>query len=279
MRSVLIVVGVLVVIGLVLPVIMAQARTAQTAKLPIKPPKYGGVYTVAHRGAHQGIPENTIPAYTKAIELGIDFVEVDARTTKDGKIVSVHNEDLSSYTQGTVKAKVRELTLAEIKTVDVGSRVGPQWKDARVPTLEEVMDACKGKVGIYLDFKDASVGQVVDIIKARGMEHDVIWYATPPEIAELRTLCPECVEMPDPSVMENLKPLLAQVKPRIVATDGGVMNEDFIKTCHAAGAIVICDEANINKDPTWWDKAIAWGVDGIQTDSPEKLISYLKQRK
>lgn len=252
-------------------------KDAKASALPIKPAKQG-VYTVAHRGAHQGIPENTLPAYLKAIELGVDFVEVDARTTKDGQVVSVHNADLSAYTQGAVKAKVRDLTLAEIKAADVGSRVGPQWKDTRIPTLEEALDACKGKVGIYLDFKDASVRQVAEMIKARGMEHDVIWYARPKEIEELRTVCPECVEMPDPGIMANLKPLLEQIKPRIVATDGKVMDEEFIKTCHAAGAIVICDEANLEKDPDWWAKAIKWGVDGIQTDSPEKLVAFLKQR-
>ena len=51
----------------------------------LKPPKHDGVYVVAHRGAHEGIPENTLPAYQKAIDLGADFVEIDVRTTKDGK--------------------------------------------------------------------------------------------------------------------------------------------------------------------------------------------------
>ncbi|MFP6616763.1 MAG: glycerophosphodiester phosphodiesterase [Candidatus Hydrogenedentota bacterium] len=48
------------------------------------PPRNGGIYVIAHRGAHQGIPENTLEAYQKAIDLGCDFVEIDVRTTKDG---------------------------------------------------------------------------------------------------------------------------------------------------------------------------------------------------
>jgi glycerophosphoryl diester phosphodiesterase len=59
--------------------------------------RHGGVYVVAHRGAHNGIPENTLAAYEAAIEMGVDFVEVDLRTTKDGYIVSIHNKQIDSY--------------------------------------------------------------------------------------------------------------------------------------------------------------------------------------
>ena len=68
----------------------------------LPPPKQGGVYVIAHRGVHNDIPENTLAAYRKAIELGCDFVEVDLRTTKDGEIVSVHN--------GTVDARTGRAT-------------------------------------------------------------------------------------------------------------------------------------------------------------------------
>jgi|GEM_PF-3563182 len=45
-------------------------------------PKNGNTYVIAHRGAHVGIPENSLPAYQKAIDLGCDFVEIDVRTTR-----------------------------------------------------------------------------------------------------------------------------------------------------------------------------------------------------
>ena len=281
MRQTVIIICAILIVLVSAPLLLKTVKGAQKMKqtnLPIRQPRHGGIYTVAHRGAHVGVPENTLAAYNKAIQLGVDFVEVDARTTKDGKIVSVHNETMESYNPG-VKTAVRDLTLAEIKAIDVGSRVGPQFAGTQVPTLEEALDACKGKVGIYLDLKAASVEEIVKMIQARGMEHDVIWYATPDEIATMRKLCPECVEMPDPIEPAALPALLKNVKPRIVASDGGVLTEDFIKKCHEAGAIVICDEKDPKKDPGWWDRAIGWGLDGIQTDSPEELIRFLDQRK
>ncbi|PXX29210.1 glycerophosphodiester phosphodiesterase family protein [Arenibacter sp. ARW7G5Y1] len=60
-------------------------------------PKNGNTYFTAHRGSHNGIPENSLAAYQKAIELGCDFVEIDIRTTKNGKLVSVHNATIDAY--------------------------------------------------------------------------------------------------------------------------------------------------------------------------------------
>lgn len=57
----------------------------------------GDMYVIAHRGAHNGIPEISLAAYQKAIDLGFDFVEIDVSTTKDGKFTSVHNSTIELY--------------------------------------------------------------------------------------------------------------------------------------------------------------------------------------
>ena len=54
-------------------------------------PKNGDTYVIAHRGVHNGIPENSLAAYQKAIDLGCDFIEIDVRKTRDGRMVSIHN--------------------------------------------------------------------------------------------------------------------------------------------------------------------------------------------
>ena len=82
---------------------------AQRAPEFSKPPNNGDVYVVAHRGAHQGIPENSLPAYQKAIDLGADFVEIDVRTTKDGELVSIHNGTVDAYGEG-FSGEVAEMT-------------------------------------------------------------------------------------------------------------------------------------------------------------------------
>jgi len=237
-------------------------------------PKHGGIYVVAHRGAHNGIPENSLPAYQKAIDLGADFVEIDLRTTKDGKFVSVHNATIDAYVKGA-SGKVSDLTLAELRAFDIGLRVDPKWKGTKIPTFGEILDLCQGKIGIYLDLKDGDVSSLVKIIKQHEMERDILWYASPNELEKLEECCPDCVAMPDPYLERNLLGLIERLRPPVIASVWKHYSRTFVDTCHEAGAIVIVDES----DPSCWDDAIEWGSDGIQTDHPAKLIELLKARK
>ena len=237
-----------------------------------------GVYVIAHRGVHNGIPENSIPSYQKAIELGCDFVEIDVRTTKDGKFISIHNATIDEYVADR-RGKVREMTLEELKSLDIGSRVGSQWKDTRIPTFEEILQLCKGKTGIYLDLKDAPVPELVEIIRKHGMERDIIWYipaSRMEEIKKLRAICPDCIPWPDPGAESNIPIVMNQVKVIGLATDMENLSLDFIKTAHRFTAKVFSDENSGSKEE--WEQILRWGTDGIQTDHPEELIAFLKWR-
>ncbi|MCL4216689.1 MAG: glycerophosphodiester phosphodiesterase family protein [Candidatus Hydrogenedentes bacterium] len=261
----------LIILGVCACVVALTAH----AEAVLKPPRHGGLYVVAHRGAHEGIPENTLAAYRKAIDLGCDFVEIDVRTTKDGKFVSVHNREVDAYMTDGTKGLVKDFTLEELKALDIGSRVGPEWKDERIPTFEEILDLCQGKIGIYLDLKEAPVEPLIAAIKEHGMEKDVIWYSDPDELKRMKMLCPDCIEMPDPGPEEFLDALLEDLEPRVVASVWRFYSPTFVQKCHDAGAIVIVDES----DPSCWEDAIAWKSDGIQTDHPAELINFLEENE
>jgi glycerophosphoryl diester phosphodiesterase len=240
----------------------------------LAPPKHGKVYVVAHRGAHVGIPENTLAAYRKAIELGADFVEIDLRVTKDRQLVSIHDSEIGGYVSTGRTGKVADLTLAELKQLDIGSRVGGQWKDERIPTFEEILQLCKGKIGIYLHLKDAPVELAVERVKQSGMARQILWYADAARLEQIKRLCPECLIMPDPGAEANLTQIIERLHPRFVAAVWRNFSERFAQTCHQAGAIVIVDEWG----KSVWPKAVQWGADGIQTDSPAELIEYLESQ-
>lgn len=238
-----------------------------------------GVYVIAHRGAHIGIPENSLAAYQKAIDFGCDFVEIDVRTTKDNQFVSIHNSTIDNYVDGA-KGKVSEFTLAELKSLDIGSKVGVEWKDTRIPTFEEILNLCKGKIGIYLDLKAASIPALVEIIKKYGMETDILWYIPASylkEIKELTALCPECVPMPDVGHETNIETVLKQVNAKMLATDMGELTENFVKIAHLHQVLVTVDEKEGSSAE--WTQIIDWKTDGIQTDHPNELISFLRKRK
>ena len=242
-------------------------------------PKHGNTYVVAHRGAHVGIPENSLAAIQKAIDLGCDFVEIDTRATKDGRIVSVHNADVDRYVVGT-KGKVKDFTLDEIKKLDIGERLGPEWKNTRIPGIEDILQLCRGQIGIYLDLKEPLVPELLQIIRKYDMERDIIWYLYPgsmDEIKQLQSLCYKCVAMPDPGPEKNIPELAEAAHPRILASDMRQLSQSFVKTAHAINAKVIVDEKQ--GTPAEWEKIIEWGTDGIQTDDPAALIDFLNKRK
>jgi glycerophosphoryl diester phosphodiesterase len=238
-------------------------------------PRHGGVYVVAHRGAHNGIPENTLAAYEMAIDMGVDFVEIDLRTTKDGHIVSIHNKGIDSYVSDGRHGLVSEMTLEQLKQLDIGSKIGPQWSAEKIPTFEEILKLCKGRVGIYLDLKDASVDKVVSMINKWDMARHVGGSGGFDELERVAELCPDCILMPDPGPEENLPEVLERFKPSVVASVWRYYSRSFAEKCHQAGAIVIVDES----DPSCWQDALAWNTDGIQTNQPAQLISLLEHRK
>ena len=253
---------------------LSAAAEAPLKSEVLPAPRNGGVYVLCHRGAHEDRPENTLAAYQRGIDLGADYVEIDLRTTKDGEIVSVHNGTVDSYTKDA-KGKVADFTLAELKAMDIGSRVDPKWKNERIPTFDEILTLCKGKIGIYLDLKDADPALLIKMIQQYGMEKSVVWYCDPEQHHFVKKTCADCITMPDPGPETNLAALIAEFQPKVVASAWGEFSETFVKTCHAAGAVVVVDES----DPTCWEPLVAWGTDGIQTDHPEKLIAWLKSRK
>ncbi len=241
------------------------------AALP-RQPRQGGVYVVAHRGVHEGIPENTLAAYRKAIDLGADFVEVDLRETADGRIVSIHNHTVDAYAAADV-GPVNSFTLEELKAMDIGSRVGPEWANERIPAFEEILELCKGKIGIYLDLKQGDVEKIVGLVRRYGMERDVLWYAGVPQLRQVRDACPECILMPDPGAESNLARLLDLFSPKAVASTWSHASRSFADACRAANALLLVDDDG----PETWNDLLNWGVAGIQTDHVEALIERLRQ--
>jgi glycerophosphoryl diester phosphodiesterase len=255
--------------------ILAQAEVHDS----FPEPGNGNTYVIAHRGVHIGIPENTLAAYREAIELGCDFVEIDVRRTKDGRIVSVHNSTVDAYVEG-VTGKVKDFTLSELKQMNIGKRVGPGWENERIPSIEEILQLCRGQIGIYLDLKEALVPDLVKVIKDYGMERDVVWCipATRMDaIMKVKNLCSTCIPMPDPGPEENIEWIAKQVKPQVIAPVMKDFSENYVKIAHEYGIKVFVDEDT--GDEAEWTQILDWGADGIQTDNPGALIRFLSEQE
>ena len=260
----------------IVTVLFSLAATFLFAQNKIPFPKQGNVYVIAHRGAHQGIPENSLAAYHRAIELGCDFIEIDVRTTSDGEIVSVHNATVDAYVLQKT-GKVSELTLEEIRDLDIGEKVGPEWKGTQVPTFEEILKLSAGKIGIYLDLKDADPQALIPLLRKYDMAQTTVWYLGAAQrelIQSIQSQCSECLVMPDPGSEANISKVVEMYQPKVLATDMGQLSPSFAKEAHRLGSIVFVDDRDANLQE--WEQIIGFGTDGIQTDQPEALIKYLR---
>jgi glycerophosphoryl diester phosphodiesterase len=121
---------------------------------------------VGHRGARNYEPENTIRSFKKALELGVDAVELDVRMTKDGEIVVIHDVDVDRTTNG--KGLVNQLTLKEIKQLKTE-------KDGQIPTLEEALDFIDKKVKVLIELKETGLeAKVLKTVQKKGLEKNVV---------------------------------------------------------------------------------------------------------
>jgi glycerophosphoryl diester phosphodiesterase len=133
---------------------------------------------IGHRGACAAAPENTLAAFNLAASLGADAVELDAKLSKDGIPIVMHDPTVDRTTDG--HGRVCDLTLADLKSLDAGS-----WKDSvfsgeRVPTLAEVFEAVAGRLWINVELTnyttrgDGLEAAVVRLIQKMGLQRRVL---------------------------------------------------------------------------------------------------------
>ena len=99
---------------------------------------------IGHRGARGHLAENTLPSIAKAIELGVDGIEIDIFKCASGELVVFHDQTLEKLTNS--KGYIEQLTLDSIRKIDV-------LNGFTIPTLEEVLDLINGRVFLNIELK------------------------------------------------------------------------------------------------------------------------------
>lgn len=131
-------------------------------------------YIIAHRGACHFAPENTVAAFRKAVELGVDGIETDVHMTKDLELVVHHNYTLDGTTSHT--GRICDYTLAELKQMDFGSYKGSEFAGEQIATLRECLDAVSGLKVINLELKSplqTAINYVERVIE-EVVRHDLV---------------------------------------------------------------------------------------------------------
>jgi glycerophosphoryl diester phosphodiesterase len=233
---------------------------------------------VAHRGDHTHVPENTLASIREAIRCGVDYVEIDLRTTKDGYLVLSHDGSVERMTGS--KGNIKDLTLAEIKQLKVTSPDSSSGIIYRIPEFRDVLWLCKGRMNIYLDFKDADVGQTWSQIQEASMERRVVVYLNKPEQyhlwREAAPRMPLMTSLPDNAKTPEEAARFLQKKP--VEVLDNVYDTTLLSVTRQYGVAVWLDVQSDKEGPAAWEKVLGNGIQGMQTDHPEALVAYLRRK-
>ena len=252
---------------------------------------------MAHRGGGGLWPENTLYAFERAAEMGVDVIETEIRSTADNNLVFIHDETVDRTTNG--KGPVNSFTLKELKKFDAGynwtsdrGRTFPfRGKGITVPALEEVFTALPN-IRMNIDMKeiDPSVAaRLCKIIHSFDLVEKVMVASfSTKALRDFRQICPELATSAGRGevtlfFLMNLIFLGAAYAPpchalQIPEYSNGlrVLTKRFLRTAHSHKLKVHVWTVNQMVD---MQRLLKLGVDGIITDYPHQLISLLTDGK
>lgn len=235
------------------------------------------VQITAHRGGAAVAPENTLAAIRRAIQDGADWVEVDVQETRDGVVVVVHDSDLLRVANAAIK--VRDVSVEQLQQIDIGSRFDPEFRDERVPTLQEVLELCRDRVGVNIELKYYGHAQdlerrVAELVEATGMESQVVLMSLEANgIATMKALRPEWTVGLLTAVAAGD---VTRAKADFLAVSSSLATRSFVKAAHRRGKPVAAWTVN---DSVTMSAMISRGVDNLITDNPGLAKQVLLERE
>lgn len=231
---------------------------------------------IAHRGVSSIAPENTLPAFRKAIEMGCDGIELDVHLSKDGYVMVIHDDTLERTTNGI--GAVSDYNLSELKSLNAAKLYPNKYLGVKIPTLEEVFQLLlHNNIRLTVELKgnyDNLPDKVVNLIKIYKLNNRVT------------------ISSYNHDYLKHIKSLNPDI---LTEADFFVVMEDIIKFAQKLEVNVLCGEykyiermctlkvKRIKKnnlsllvytvdDEENMLKLIKKGVDGIMTNRPEILL-------
>ena len=217
---------------------------------------------IGHRGARAYEPENTLRSFKKALEIGVNAVELDVRKTKDNQLVVIHDADVKKTTNG--KGLVSGLTLKQIKELSTE-------KDEKIPTLKEALDFLDKKVKILIELKEEGVEEkVLSLVREGGVQKNVIIVSFIEDaLRKVRELNKEVETGLIYAKHKNPVKSALDLKAQYLVAFYRFTHTANVKKAHENGLKVIVWTVNAPEEVAEYLKK---GVDGIASDKPDILI-------
>ena len=219
---------------------------------------------MGHRGAAALEPENTLRSIERAVEIGVDAVEVDVRLSKDRELVVIHDSTVDRTTNGS--GPVSGYSLDGLRKLDAG---GGQT----IPTLQEVMELVGHKVKLVIELKEEETERmVVELIKRNNVEDNVYVISFWHELVKTVKVLESCIKTGVLLVGCPVDTCVAsQASADALVMKYNFVNRHFVEMVHKDGLQVFV--WNID-DPHLLKPYVDMGVDGIGSNDPRVLVEY-----
>lgn len=233
------------------------------------------VLNFAHRGSLTEAPENTLPAFQKAIDHGARGIELDVQLTKDWKLVVCHDHKLTRF-NNDAKKRIIDMTLTEIKEIDVSGSFDTDYKGTTLATLEEVLEICPDDMLLNIEIKNIPViydgieDLLIQSLSEHNRLHDVI-------ISSFDHMALKKVQKIAPSLPIGMLFYYRILEPWKYAEQSGLevtsihpnqvyTDREFVEQCKASGYQVYPFTVN---NVEHYEELAEFGVDGVFSNNPE----------
>lgn len=223
------------------------------------------VLRIAHRGASNYAPEDSLEAFRKSVKLKIDAVEFDVHHTKDGELVIIHDHNVKRTTDGL--GLIHKLSLKELRKFH-------ESNGEPIPTLQEVIDILKNKCICKIDIKDEGIlKKVLDVIKKNHIESSVIITSELISVVKkIKKLSPKIkIELGGLNEKRPVKEMIKKakdVKAEIISPHYSIITKKLVDESHKNKLEVHVWTVD---DPKMIKKMKKLGVDGITSNYADKI--------
>jgi glycerophosphoryl diester phosphodiesterase len=243
-------------------------------------------HVIAHRGASAQAPENTLPAFERALALGIVEVELDVQLSRDGVPVLFHDSTLDEKT--SLRGRVSEHAASALRQAEIGAwfdRTHPasreRWQGTRLATLREAFDAFGERLHYHVEIKDenpATPERILEAVAAAGLASRVT--LTSFSRAQLERAQRRAPAVPACWLLERAAPeaidAAAQAGFAMLGVRASEITPELVRLAHARGLEIRA--FGVGRDDALMERAARTGCNGMTLDRPERLVAWILER-
>jgi glycerophosphoryl diester phosphodiesterase len=241
------------------------------------------ILVAAHRAQHTKFPENSLAAIQHSIDNGVDIIEIDVRSTKDGKLVLLHDSKINRTTNG--KGELANLTFNETQKYSLVNS-DSLIENHKIPLLEDALEIAKDKIMIDIDIKGVPVKELLKVVNSTDTKSQVIFFDSEFEVLDSLLLLDSTLTiMPRAYSLDDVNIIIEKYNPKVIHVDDSFFTkevESIIKNNNSRiwiNALGKPDQQANENNFDGYTNLMNSGANIIQTDLPVILKNYLEKNK